>query len=242
MKYIHLSTYSFISFLSFYTINSTEFKTYSNCTEGAKSLFESDSYSITWNINNDGQTNACALPLNFLNYRVIELGYTFHGCPDCFCHSVLDGDRGDEWDCQHGQSAYCPSLVYITSGPRVQLNHYTSVTMISNYLKLQYCGAYNDVTAVSIYVYPTSYWNSTISLWQFIYIGIPIISISTIILIILIYIIRRRRRINRMEQSLINPRDARTTTTNIYSNQGYQSTQTTNQINLPPTYNPSGYN
>jgi len=116
------------------------------------------------------------------------------------------------------------------------------------------------ITSVQIYVYSTSsiwYWSAT---WQFIYVGIPIIIVASAVLSVIICIVRRNRR-NRMllvQQPLVRPGITIATTTSGSSNMGYQATQAANQpyyyaqqpqvynnanqANLPPPYNPAGYN
>jgi len=254
MKTFHFSAFLISCFLFFKCINSTQYKTYSSCILTSQQLWDSDAYSITWNI--PSGSSSCTLPLDFLTYRNIDISYTYYGGSGFTCKP-----NTYSFNCITGTATSCPVVMYSTissydSGTIIS-NTFGSKSVYSDFLKLLYCGAPGmSSLTITIYVYSTSYYWYWTSTWQFIYIGIPVIVLASIILSVGIYICRRNRRnaILMTHQPLLRPTVAITTTTSGSSNMGYQATnqpyyypqqpQTYNNNNgapLPPAYNPPVY-
>jgi len=256
MKTIHFSAFLFSCFLFLKYIDAVQYKTFTTCNSTNQYLYGDDSYSITWSIPTGN--NACNLPMNFLTYRTVDfsLTYTSSASTTCYVNSY-------NWNCNSGSMTSCPVVMYSLSSyynTGTSIDKFSTKTVYSDYVKLQYCGTPGMKTTVNIYVYSNVYYWYWSSSWQFVYIGIPIISISVFILCVVIYILRRNRR-NRMmiQQSLLRPTVAITTTTSGgNTNMGYQATYAANQpyyyppqqqayndgnqANVPPAYNPPGYN
>jgi len=256
MRILHFSAFLFSCFLLFKCTNSTEYKTFSNCIVTTQYMWGSNAYSITWTI--PAGSSSCILPLDLYYSRNIDISLYYYGGISTNCNA-----DAYNWNCNTGSVSSCPVVMYSTTSSydrgTALIKNYSTKTVYSNFIKLQYCGAPSMSTTITIYVYSTYYWYWTSS-WQFVYIGIPIIVIVSLLVSVLIYIRQRNRR-NRMllvQQPILRPTVAISTTTSGSSNMGYQATHVANQpyyypqqqqpynngndANLPPPYNPAGYN